>query len=446
MAMPGNNDSTFYVAIQGADNGSTLTYEAFYTDSTVNGSEKEITAGQLNVASYDATTIDVCLVSVNGTIYPYDTVSLQANLNTIFRQAVASDTVSTMALTDVEWDVDPQNNKLSDSETGLLSSYNREMKRLRNAVKDHDSYNEDTWYLFILPASDNASLAGYMPLTGHFGFIFTQPNNNEQKITRTIAHELSHGAFNLWHTFSSNNMFIASQGATHNLMDYTNNPADKDLIKYQWDYIHDPESIWFAWSEDESESEMVSIPDLLLEIRNANLTNNNYYEITKDVCPHVCYENIKLGSYKLDYLQINCTNEFENQEFENGLNSYVNWGIENDAKALIAPNVKNIVKTQTNKGAAIYYKFYQYEESSSPLLYEKTNNLLFEFVLLEKDADKFEDYVFPFWETLLEKTTLTSSEIECVRNSIKNIPDINRKKELYLKSASQGLTQRTTNI
>jgi hypothetical protein len=118
------------------------------------------------VVSYDATTVDVCLVWVNGSGYPYDKNILQSKLNAIFHKAVASVTVSTLALTDVEWDLDPQNNKLSDAETGLLSSYNREMKRLRNAVKDHDSFNEDTWYLFILPASDNAGLAGYMPLTG----------------------------------------------------------------------------------------------------------------------------------------------------------------------------------------------------------------------------------------------------------------------------------------
>jgi hypothetical protein len=79
-----------------------------------------------------------------------------------------------------KWDLDPQNNKLSDAETGLLSSYNREMKRLRNAVKDHDSFNEDTWYLFILPASDNAGLAVICHLPA-FGFIFNHLNNSEQK-------------------------------------------------------------------------------------------------------------------------------------------------------------------------------------------------------------------------------------------------------------------------
>ncbi|SDD28329.1 hypothetical protein, partial [Williamwhitmania taraxaci] len=44
--------------------------------------------------------------------------------------------------------------------------------------------------------------------------------------------------------------FIAAQGTTKNLMDYS---GSTDLWKHQWDLIHDPEKILFAWGKDESE-------------------------------------------------------------------------------------------------------------------------------------------------------------------------------------------------
>ncbi|SDD39250.1 glycoside hydrolase family 19 protein, partial [Williamwhitmania taraxaci] len=46
--------------------------------------------------------------------------------------------------------------------------------------------------------------------------------------------------------------FIAAQGTTKNLMDYS---GSTDLWKHQWELIRDPESLWFAWAQDESEGE-----------------------------------------------------------------------------------------------------------------------------------------------------------------------------------------------
>ncbi|MFA6401059.1 MAG: fibronectin type III domain-containing protein [Salinivirgaceae bacterium] len=257
---PAGTDSTYYVMLQGGANGTEQEIECFYKVTDVNGKEKEVTAGQLNVASYDETSVNVCLVSVNGTQYPYSTQVLQMQLNQIFKQAVAKVTITTTSLTGVVWDID-NNGKLSADETSAISTYNPEMKELRSALKAAGSYNSEPSYLFLVPASDDASLAGYMPLSRQYGFIPLNAggNNTEQKITRTIAHELSHGVFRLRHTFSPNNQYIAPQGATTNLMDYTSNPDDRGLIKYQWDYVHDPESMLGFLQDDEEGESMICL-------------------------------------------------------------------------------------------------------------------------------------------------------------------------------------------
>ncbi|MEM4326156.1 MAG: hypothetical protein QXU40_02550 [Candidatus Pacearchaeota archaeon] len=78
---------------------------------------------------------------------------------------------------------------------------------------------------------------------------------------RIISHELGHGVYRLRHVFSEENRYREEQGKTNNLMDYV--PASRardavELKKYQWDYIHDPEIILFAWLEKEEEGAMLS--------------------------------------------------------------------------------------------------------------------------------------------------------------------------------------------
>jgi hypothetical protein len=93
--------------------------------------------------------------------------------------------------------------------------------------------------------------SGYMPMKGQFGFVKISGNP-----AHTIAHELGHGAFRLWHTFSTNKdaIYIAAQGATDNLMDYTDGKTR--LYKHQWDLLHDPERMLFPSSVDEDEQMM----------------------------------------------------------------------------------------------------------------------------------------------------------------------------------------------
>ncbi len=105
----------------------------------------------------------------------------------------------------------------------------------------------------------------YMPVNSQYGFIFTKASHTEEQISRAIAHELGHGAFHLWHTFSTENKYVASQGATTNLMDYSNNATSTDLYKYQWDYIHNPEFVVFRGDDEEGEIK-IDKTELITEI------------------------------------------------------------------------------------------------------------------------------------------------------------------------------------
>jgi len=94
-----------------------------------------------------------------------------------------------------------------------------------------------------------------MPFNKQFAFVFTKGMTDANQIARSIAHEVAHGTFNLRHTFSTENRYMLSEGTTDNRLDYNGGTA---LYKYQWDLIHDPEKIWFAWMEEEEEGEMAS--------------------------------------------------------------------------------------------------------------------------------------------------------------------------------------------
>ncbi|MDR0691805.1 MAG: C39 family peptidase, partial [Prevotellaceae bacterium] len=123
-----------------------------------------------------------------------------------------------------------------------------------------------------------------------------------------IAHELAHGAFVLWHTFSSE-QFIAPQGATSNLMDYNNGA---ELWKHQWQLISDPQRLWFKSWQDEEEGEMVSGPyaeknilDFLNAIRKINYSDTIKIYDKSISCPDGCVaSNLKLGEKILSEIRL----------------------------------------------------------------------------------------------------------------------------------------------
>ncbi len=139
--------------------------------------------------------------------------------------------------------------------SGPLTVYSDDEKAAINALTDA---NDDTYYLFLVKNvtkldadGNNTVVSGYMPVGYQHGFIFEQFD-----VARTIAHELSHGAFALHHTFSANTeSFHANEGTTNNLMDY----AEGATLNYkQWSWMHEKHgSGLFGFLADEEDAEAI---------------------------------------------------------------------------------------------------------------------------------------------------------------------------------------------
>ena len=101
-------------------------------------------------------------------------------------------------------------------------------------------------------------VSGYMPIGYQHGFIFEQFD-----VARTYAHELSHGAFALHHTFSANSeSFHANEGTTTNLMDYTESGIT--LNHLQWTWMHEKHSSGlFGFLADEESGELRELTSIV---------------------------------------------------------------------------------------------------------------------------------------------------------------------------------------
>jgi hypothetical protein len=204
---------------------------ALYSPADPSGKDQVL--GKLNVVTYKETSKKLVVVPVNGNAYKGSAGSLAAKLNAIYGQAVVHWDVSVAAGITVS-NISP----FDDGESGLLTNYTPDMKKVISAYKDRMS--DDTYYIFLVSnPKNNASLLGYMPRSKPAGFVFANNHSTEDALVHTMAHELGHGAFNLQHTFSDDSKggkYKIPEGDTDNLMDYTINFGTR-LYKHQWDKI-----------------------------------------------------------------------------------------------------------------------------------------------------------------------------------------------------------------
>jgi hypothetical protein len=133
--------------------------------------------------------------------------------------------------------------------SGLFSTETADMKAINQAYKDYlgSNYNANGIYLFIIEdatGTDEGNVLGDMPRNSQFGYLFRGAD------TRTIAHELGHGAFHLDHPFARANASksFAKGALSDNLMEYGNGST---LVKYQWDAIHAPGLVIGLFEKDE---------------------------------------------------------------------------------------------------------------------------------------------------------------------------------------------------
>ncbi|GEM_PF-1095520 len=276
--------------IRGSTNGSDVTLYAYHT---VNDTTEKV-AGKLNILSFDEQAKQLYIVPVNGANVP-DAKALKDVINSTYKQAITRWEVTKI---DNLADVTFKDGKMSHGGTSAISVYNKDQRTIVKRFKEvHGKLEKDAYYLFFVEGVQfkGRSIAGYMPLQRQVGFIYDNPNLN------IIAHELGHGAFNLRHTFSSDN-FIASEMSTQNLMDYK---GGIELWKHQWKLIQSPDKLLFSWAQDEQEGEMISTND-------TTKFNIKITSINSDFAPGLGVLNI---SYSLDNSTKKLVEKYKHENF-----------------------------------------------------------------------------------------------------------------------------------
>ncbi len=272
------------LSVRGGSDGADV---ALYAYQTVNDSSEKI-AGKLNIRSYDEETEVLYIVPVNNAKIP-DPGELETLLNKVYQQAVKKWTVTSTGNINVSFDDGVMNHGGS----SLTSVYNSDQKIIVDTFEaQNGSLENDAYYLFFAEDVDDKgeNIAGYMPLQRQVGFIYDYPN------LQTVAHELAHGAFNLYHTFSDEE-YIAAEGTTQNLMDYT---GSTELWQHQWDLVQDPDKILFAWAQDEEDAEMSNFnpEDYIVKINDSYTINGNNEDTQDEIIYFVDEANIKIDLYK----------------------------------------------------------------------------------------------------------------------------------------------------
>jgi GH24 family phage-related lysozyme (muramidase) len=336
---------------------------------------------------------------------------LAQQINALYRQAVAGFRVEVLPNLEVE---DLSGNvTFSNADNAFLSRYTSHMNKvIRTFKRAGNPLDGNTYYLFLIPNPTTDPRQGYMPINGQCGFIFLN-NVSAEGVARVAAHELGHGVFRLYHTFSSDNRYVLPEGTTDNLMDYNGGTA---LYKYQWDYIHDPQTMLFAWAEEEEEGAMIGIPDIIKQIREANTRGEKMLKIVQDKCQKWAIKNFKLGNgQKLSYIHLSCSDKLEEPfPFEEGYSGNFDWSsIVNSSALYIDPSEISKVSTIGTKDNKRYVR-YQFHELNMPAnvieLPTLTDNVLFHFVVLEEEADKFENYLFGLKNKLISVNLLSISD------------------------------------
>jgi|GEM_PF-6964502 len=184
-------------------------------------------------------------------------------------------------------------------------------------------------------------------------------------------------------------------------MDYSGTQATK-LYKYQWDYIHDPQTMLFAWAEEEEEGAMGDekiIENILTGIRNTVNSNGNELKISNYYTTTYSY-GVEVSKWKV-------VDFGEGNKFTVAL--YLH-------EVLDEAN-KNIV-TLLNKTEEIKKRKYLSVNGNCLTLYfkykERENIYGLEIAVPETEAEKFKEYLFP---TFIDKFK-TSSE-QAIKDAIR---------------------------
>ncbi|MFA0961873.1 hypothetical protein AB9P05_08690 [Roseivirga sp. BDSF3-8] len=270
----------------------------------------ESLSGKLNTVSYAPEHFTLKVVPVNGAGYmkPGRGTDILKALKATYGPAVVNWTVTYEKAFTADYDTDGDG-ALDDGNTGMLSNYTPEMRKLIRRYEQAHKTAEGTYYLFLVHTPKSAidedgthnARAGFMPYKRQFGFIFTSRIGNPDHFDKTIAHELGHGAFRLPHTFVE--APALEEWATKNLMDYTF--FGTELHKHQWDLIHNPRPVWGLLTGDEevAMSDYARINALLDFIRE-NKGNATPYKKLDFYTGHSWSDVVQLADYEGEQLRL----------------------------------------------------------------------------------------------------------------------------------------------
>jgi hypothetical protein len=272
----------------------------------VNGTTKKI-IGQLLLPSYAPQTKNVVLIPVKKDL-PYDASVFEDYLNQTYGQIGITYNVSvdTSFISNTAWDTNGDGVVQITGSTLLSNDYQGEEENMiQTYVNAADSIDPNTAYILAVYEASNPGndLLGVMPFQQQFGFLFTG-EGTQDLFTRTLAHELGHGAYYMEHTFTSLYLGVNSQGTTKNLMDYTEDITANQLWKYQWDIVNAPGHVWGVLQGDASSqlySDNYYFDPSGMPFKIKTPTNNPFTGTT--------------GDFKLDY---SIVNSIKNGTFPNG--------------------------------------------------------------------------------------------------------------------------------
>ncbi len=233
-----STDSIITLGITGSQ-GTMKEVVAYYTPTTT--PTQTFAIGAFNVQFYQPKTLNVVLVNVGGSGTSMPTIAdVTTALNAVYKNVFITWNVSTAS-----HNLPPSTNKnIHIESSGLLSNYMPDMQPIVSSFKDSPAYNgsSDNTYYLLYGCTNDGNLAGYMPRAHNTGFVFDNSS-------RTVAHELGHGAFNLKHIFCTEELGEGNRTLTNNIMDYSNGSA---IYKHQWDAIHNPSFVgWFEGDDEE---------------------------------------------------------------------------------------------------------------------------------------------------------------------------------------------------
>ena len=224
---------TLKINITGVSSEGEFDIVAYYTEGEGDNTQ-EIETGRIRIISYTAKpAYNLVLVPVNG--HSHNDISslanIQTQLNKIYAQAAVSWNVTTHANIAIDYGsdgVETFNCLAEDSR-----QYTMDMQHAIDML--NVSPAENTFYMFVLDQSDDPQIMGLMPYFQEYGFLFLDACQDEDEFTKTIGHELGHGAFGLEHEFF---LYPSIQNTDPNLMTW--HLKNTNLRKYQWDWIQNP--------------------------------------------------------------------------------------------------------------------------------------------------------------------------------------------------------------